>query len=192
MGNTTVAVITELTGFGTGQAAEAAAKRAAGELAGDVAGPLAGLVVQPVVWHATGTNPNAGDITTWLGGAGVGLLGLSAAPFAMIPGITKGVVDDRVAGELEEVRGSEPSHVRAGIDWVGNYGFWASGNGTQAAQIAMDGGTAWRHPNGLWVYLRDGNGLLVADYKPASSTTCYRPRLSQGLDGRGRFSTYTL
>ena len=43
--------------------------------------------------------------------------------------------------------------------------------------IAGKGGTAWLHPNGLWVYLIDASGKLVVDFEPKTAVKIYQAKL---------------
>ena len=48
------------------------------------------------------------------------------------------------------------------------------------------GGTAWQHPNGLWVYITN-NDLLVPNFKPQKMTQIYRPVWPLQSMGGGKF-----
>ncbi len=52
-----------------------------------------------------------------------------------------------------------------------------SGSAVVAMAIASRGGVAWKHENGLWVYLVDRDNRLVCDYVPRIAIKVYRPVL---------------
>ncbi len=168
-----------------------AANKGAGPIAAKALGSGAGFIVTPVVWAATGHNPDAGDVTGWLATAGGGLAGGAWFLPGMAVGAWKGYVDDVVAEGVEKVKADEPSHARAGIKPVGAYGFFASDNIIQAANIAADGGVVWKS-HGVWVYITDGTGALIADYRPGKFDEGYQPALPLVSDSRGRFNTQSI
>ena len=54
------------------------------------------------------------------------------------------------------------------------------------------GGTAWEHPNGLWVYITDARGLLVCDYRPVVARKIYQPLLPLRPAGRESFRWHVI
>lgn len=152
---------------------------------GGTAGGVAGLVVQPVAWYVSGTGPDAADAFIY----GTGFAGLAGgavlAGAGAVAGMVKAGMDDYVGGLVEEARQSEPGAVRSGIFGTDDYGFWATNNHTTAMQIAGQGGVAWKHPNGAYVYIKDSAGLLVCDYSPVCYTEIYRPVIPLKRNGDG-------
>ena len=140
---------------------------------------VAGLAVQPVVWIATGSTPDAAD--SFLYGVGIGGVALGGGLIISIPaavtGVVKGLVDDHTQGLVDEAKADERSEVRNCIYPVGDYSFWASGGFIQATTIASYGGTVWQHPNGAWCFIRDSNRRLVCDFEPRRATRVFGPNL---------------
>ena len=139
-----------------------------------------GKWVSPAVWTLTGEAPSKVDGGLWAIGLIPGF-GIAAAGTSFI----KGMVDDDVRRRLEGVKACEPAEKRPFIRPAVDYSMWA-GEGINAQTIASCGGTAWEHPNGLWVYLADARGVPVCDYRPAIARTIYRPYLPLSPAGRGR------
>lgn len=183
MSNTATSAGTELAAIIVSNAVES--------YAGKAAGGAAGLIVQPVVWAATGTTPDAGDMTAYLAGGIGGLISVPAAIPGIATGIVKAMVDDHTAGLVELVKADEPAYARNGIRPVGDYGFWASDNIIQAAHIAMDGGVVWKSHD-VWVYVTDGKGRLVCDYRPMKSDDTMGPilPLQRGPNGKFNYKSY--
>lgn len=143
-----------------------------GKSAGKTAGRVGGGLVQPAVWVVTGTKPDAVDVGLW----GVGLTGIFGAVAAGVTGIVKGIVDDHTAQLLVPIRNGEPAKYRPFILPTTEYSGMA-GQFINAMTIASQGGTAWLHQNGLWVYLTDAKGRLVPDYKPNRCKKLFQPKL---------------
>lgn len=137
---------------------------------------VAGAAVQPVVWivdnRANGTAPDEVDVGLWV----FGLFGAFAAGAAFVTGIVKAFVDDDTKRKLEEVRRSEPAGRGKFVHACVNRG----GQRRQfnnAQKVAMAGGTAWMHSNGLWVFITDACGRLIVDYDPSRADEILRPTL---------------
>ena len=150
-----------------------------------VRGGVAGLVVQPAVWIATGSGPDAGDAFIY----GTGVVGVFAGALVAIPalvtGVVKAAVDDHTQSLVDDAKRGERAEVRDGIYSVGDYDFWASGGHIQAMQIAAAGGVAWKHPNGAYLFIKDRNGLPVCDFRPNVYQTLYYPVLPLQRVGDG-------
>ncbi|MBS8225078.1 hypothetical protein [Vannielia litorea] len=154
-------------------------------LGGGVRGGVAGLVVQPAVWIATGTGPDAGDTVIYGAGvAGVVAGAIMAVP-AIVTGVVKAAVDDHTATLVEEVRQKEPAEFRASILGTDDYSYWASNNHITAMTIAAAGGVAWKDKNGVYCFVRDAKGRLVCDYRPKSYEALYFPMLPLTKVGNG-------
>ena len=155
-------------------------------LGGGVRGGLAGLVVQPAVWVATGSGPDAGDAFIYgTGAVGVFAGSLVAIP-AIITGAIKAAVDDHTQTLVDEAKLGERQQVRNGILPVGDYDFWASARHIQSMEIASRGGVAWQHPNGAYMFIKDANGYPVADFRPNVYSRIYHPHLPLRIARPGR------
>lgn len=117
---------------------------------------------------------------------GLGLLGGPVGLAATITSFVKAVVDDDTRRRVAEVKAAEDKTVVGGIKATTSYSM-AAGAGINARTIASRGGTAWQHPNGVWVYLQDINGLLVCDYEPRVAKNIFQPLLPLRPVGNGRF-----
>lgn len=148
------------------------------------AGKMAGYVVTPAIWAynygTTGSTPDAVD----LGLYGVGFLGPFAAVGAIGTSIIKSFVDDDIAQKLAVIKAKENPKYAKFIKSCYKYSY--ASPAINAMTIASKGGTAWKHPNGLWVYITDIRGYMVPDFKPAEYTMIYQPKwpLVKGRDGR--------
>jgi len=146
-----------------------------------------GNMVTPAIWlydyQKSGKTP---DTIDW----GIFASGALSAPASFITGLVKSVVDDEIETKLKHVQSLEPklyrSHIRTCYDYA------AFPSKINAMKIAEQGGTAWHHPIGIWVYILDENGAYVADYKPVNPTIVYRPDLplKKGLNNGYRWDTY--
>lgn len=76
--------------------------------------------------------------------------------------------------KLVEVQRREPPKLAAYIKNCYHYGSAAAAINAQI--IASEGGTAWLHPNGLWVYITDAYGRMVKDFKPSVYVVIYQPK----------------
>ena len=145
---------------------------------------IGGILVTPAVWvlnyTAQGSNPDRVDIGLYA----MGFFGATTSVAAIGTGVVKAAVDDRIDAKLREVRLNEDSKYRKFIKPCYRYASMAPQ--INATTIASKGGTAWKHPNGLWVYITDIKGYLVNDYKPKVSVVIYQPNipLKQGRNGR--------
>ena len=143
---------------------------------GGMRGGVAGLVVQPAVWALTGTTPDAGDAFIYGASAAGVFSSLLAAP-AIVVGVVKAAVDDATQTLVDQAKAGEDEGVRDGIYSVGDYSFAASGGHIQAMTIASAGGVAWQHPNGVYLFIKDKNGLPVCDFRPRVFRQIYAPEL---------------
>ena len=134
---------------------------------------LAGSLVTPAIWvydYATqDAVPDNADVGIFL----TGLAGGAAAPAAIATSVLKSIVDDDTARKVERVREGEPSKYRPFIKPCAIYA--STPPAINAQTIASKGGTAWLHPNGVWVYITDARGYLVNDYNPAIAIKVYQP-----------------
>jgi hypothetical protein len=149
---------------------------------------VAGKLLTPAVWAlnyaVNGKTPDNVDIGLF----GVGLMGGSAGPAAIAAGLVKAVVDDDMEYRLNIVRQSEDAKYRSTI--FPCYHFGTAPPQINAMTIASLGGTAWQHPNGLWVYIMFNNGkelLHVANFKPNKAIQVYQPVWPLQPKGEGRF-----
>lgn len=146
---------------------------------------MAGKLLAPAVWAVNYTvnykTPDKVDVSIY----STGLFGGAVGPAAIVTSIVKAVVDDDMNQRLKVVRNSEKPEYRKGI--LPAYHFSSSPPGINAQKIASMGGTAWQHPNGLWVYIKDKNGLLVPNFKPAKASTVYKPVWPLQSMGGGKF-----
>ena len=135
---------------------------------------VAGILVTPAVWvlnySAQGSKPDAIDVGLYA----TGFLGSIGSVAAISTGIIKAVVDDDVDNRLREVQNGEDPRYRVFIKSCSRYASMAPQ--INAMTIASKGGTAWKHTNGLWVYITDARGYLVNDYKPKSAIETFRPK----------------
>jgi hypothetical protein len=149
---------------------------------------VAGKFLTPAVWAlnyaVNGKKPDNVD----LGLYGVGLMGGSAGPAAIATGIVKAAVDDDMEHRLKIARLSEDVKYRPTIFPCYHYG--TAPPQINAMTIASSGGTAWQHPNGLWVYILFNNGkelLHVPNFKPNKAIQVYQPVWPLQPKGEGRF-----
>jgi len=144
---------------------------------------VGGVLVTPAVWvlnySTQGTTPDEIDAGLFV----AGFFGTVASVGTITTGLVKAVVDDDIDTKLREVQASEYSQYRPFIKPCYRYGMMAPQ--INATTIASKGGTAWKHPNGLWVYITDIKGRLVDNYKPRKSVMLYQPLhpLKQGRRG---------
>lgn len=146
---------------------------------------IAGKLLSPAVWAVNyavnGKTPDKVDVGIY----STGLLGGAAGPASIVTGVVKAVVDDDINQRLKLVRSNEKPVYRNGI--LPAYYFSSSPPAINALKIASMGGTAWQHPNGLWVYIIDENNLLVANFKPERAIKVYRPVWPLQSMGGGKF-----
>lgn len=93
------------------------------------------------------------------------------------------MVDDDIDRKLRLVMDSEEPKYRQFIKPCYRYGLMAPQ--INAMTIASKGGTAWKHANGLWVYITDIRGYLIHDFRPRKAVMTYRPKnpLKKAYDG---------
>lgn len=136
---------------------------------------IMGSLVTPASWALNYADQGKMPDTTDVGIYGTSLAGGLAGPAAIATGIVKAVVDDDMERRLREVRQAEQVKYRGFIKPC--YTYSSAPPLISAMKIANSGGTAWLHPNGLWVYITDANGFLVVDFKPNIAIKTYRPKL---------------
>lgn len=151
-----------------------------GKVAGKAAGKVAGVFVEPALWVIKGEPPDSVDVGLWGVGIVGGPIGTAAA---FMTGVIKGLVDDAIKAQLEAVRSGEPVLYRKFIKPTIKYGI--GGAFVNALTIGSKGGTAWMHPNGLWVYITDAKNRLIPDYKPAKAKNIMQPILPLVKSGDG-------
>jgi hypothetical protein len=149
---------------------------------------VAGKLLTPAVWAlnyaVNGKTPDNVDVSLF----GVGLMGGSAGPAAILTGLVKAAVDDDMENRLKVARQSEDIKYRPTIFPCYHYG--SAPPQINAMTIASIGGTAWQHPNGLWVYILFNNGkqlLQVPNFKPHKAIQVYQPVWPLQPKGDDRF-----
>jgi len=147
---------------------------------------VAGNLVAPAVWvlnyAAQRKTPDGVDVGLYI----FAFTSSLAAPAAITTGLVKSAVDDDTARKLREVQsGIEIAAYRPYIIPCSTYSY--SSPLINAMTIASKGGTAWQHPNGLWVYLIDASGKLVVDFEPKIAINIYQANLPLQPTKRGGF-----
>lgn len=140
----------------------------------------AGAIVQPLVWFVQGNTGDAGDKVLYA----LGLVPILTVPAGLV-GIWKGRMDDDVLDKLAQVIKDEPPELAKFIFPAATYAWTAQGP-ILAQKIAADGGVAWQHPNGLWVFIkfeRHGKMILPCDYRPNVAKTVLGPILPLRITG---------
>ena len=116
----------------------------------------------------------------------MGFFGALASVATISTGVVKAVVDDDdMDRKLREVQAGEDPKYRPFIKPC--YRYAVTPPQINATTIASKGGTAWRHPNGLWVYITVIRGYLVHDHKPKRSVMTYQPKHPLQKVSRGGF-----
>lgn len=149
---------------------------------GKLGGFAAGAVVQPLVWYMQGNTGDAGDKVLYA----LGLIPPLTVAAGLV-GIWKGRMDDDVLDKLAEVTADEPPELAKFIFPAATYG-WTGQGPILAQKIAQDGGVAWQHPNGLWVFLKfERNGKIIhsCDYVPKNAAKIWGPELPLRWLGTG-------
>ena len=152
---------------------------------------VAGNLVTPAVWALNyavqGKVPDGTDIGIYL----VAFTSSMAVPATIATGLLKSAVDDDIARKLRGVRqGIQNSEYRPYVIPCSYYAY--SAPYFNAMTIASKGGTAWLHPNGLWVYLIDGSGKLVVDFEPKIAVKIFQANLPLEPARSGGFHWSTL
>lgn len=146
-----------------------------------------GKMLTPAVWvtnyTVNGELPDSTDVGLWA----MGLSGGVAGPAAIFTGVVKSMVDDDMSHRLKAVKRSEEVKHRRTI--FPCFKFAMTPPLINAIKIASMGGTAWQHPNGLWVYILHDNGEElehVPNFKPNRAVKIYQPKwpLQEKTDGR--------
>ncbi len=150
---------------------------------------MAGKLLTPAVWalnySVNGKSPDKIDVGLY----GFGLMGGPAVPASIATGVVKAMVDDDMEHRLKAIRASESPEYSPFI--APCYHFNTSPPQINAMTIASIGGTAWQHPNGLWVYIIDRNKRHVPNFQPRRSVQVYQPVWPLKPLGSGRFR-YTI
>lgn len=143
-----------------------------------------GPYVTPAVWALNYTVDGSKPDTMDVGIFAVGLSSTVAAIPATVVSLFKATVDDKTNQELHLVRLGEEQKYRRFIFPCSIFAM--NPPAINALTIASKGGTAWQHPNGLWVYILDANGYLVHDFRPRNFAKLYQPEmpLSRGKNGK--------
>lgn len=162
---------------------EVAAKVVERALGAGVRGSVAGLLVQPAVWIATDTRPNAADALIYGAGAIGTFAGAMVAVPALVTGVIKAGVDDHIQSLVDQAKSDEPATYRDAIYSVDKFDFFNQASSIQAMKIASYGGVVWQHPNGVYVFIMDKNRRLVCDYEPAKWKRLYAPELPLRRNG---------
>lgn len=148
------------------------------------AGKIAGKMLTPAKWlmdyTSDGTIPDKVDTGLYA----VGALAEGAEGPALAVEFVKAAIDDDIENKLAAVRRGEAPKYRKFIKACYYYGM--SPPMINAQTIASKGGTAWRHKNGLWVYIVDRRNYLVADFQPHHATMIMQPVIPIQVRG-GRF-----
>ncbi|HMP01345.1 MAG TPA: hypothetical protein PKD86_06865 [Gemmatales bacterium] len=146
---------------------------------------FASNLVQPLIWAFQGNTGDDWDKILF----GLGLFPpLTVAAGAV--GIWKGILDDKVMNQHKQVLADEPAHLGKAIYPVVTYP-GSPGPTIKAQTIASRGGIVWKHPNGLWVYMkleRKGKPILVCDYQPKKAEMIWGPELPLKYEGDGQFA----
>jgi hypothetical protein len=135
---------------------------------------IGGVIVTPAVWALNYTTEGAAPDGFDAGLYAMSFFGSIASVAAIGTGVMKAVVDDDIDRKLREVQAGEDPRYREFIKPCYRYGMMAPQ--INAATIASKGGTAWKHTNGLWVYITDVRGYLIHDHKPKKAVMTYRPK----------------
>lgn len=149
------------------------------------AGKALGKYVTPAVWalnySASGAKPGEID----LGLFALGLNSFLALP-ATIVSLFKAAVDDKTNQQVAVAKiGEDPKYSRFLLP-CSVYAMGAPA--INALSIASKGGTAWQHPNGVWVFILDAEGKMVSDFKPNKFTMMYQPNQPLVVGASGKFN----
>jgi len=144
---------------------------------------VAGVMVTPAVWvlnySADGSTPDKMD-------AAIYTAGFVSAGASIITGVLKAVVDDDLSNKIAEAQKKEDSKFSPFIQGCHKYAMTPPA--VTAMTIASKGGTAWRHPNGVWLYVTDARGYLVSDFMPKVYVEVYRPKSPLKKEKNGKFA----
>jgi hypothetical protein len=132
---------------------------------------VAGVMVTPAVWLFNYAFLKAKPDSVDLGIYATGFLSAGASTAV---GLLKSHVDDSMNKKLVEVQRRESPKLAPYIKNCYHYSSAPASINAQA--IASEGGTAWLHPNGLWVYITDAYGRMVKDFKPNVYVVIYQPK----------------
>lgn len=141
---------------------------------------VAGVFITPAVWTLNygvdGSKPGVVDV-------GLYAAGFFSAGAATVVGLFKSHMDDDMNKKLEVIRSKENPKYAPFIKNCYSFGYAPAA--VNAQKVASLGGTAWKDPIGLWVYITDAKGRMVKDYKPKSYTVMLQPKtpLQVGKNG---------
>lgn len=151
----------------------------------------ASKLIAPAVWAVdyavNEKRPDELDISLYV----LGLLAWPAAVAATVTGLMKSAVDDNTAMKLRQTRAAEGAPYSDFIFACSSYSLHAPN--ITAQKIAALGGTAWRHSNGLWVFIVDAEENFVMDYIPKQWEVIYQPKypLEENAYGKLRWDIKT-
>lgn len=147
-----------------------------------------GNLVAPATWlvdnRVNGNTPGLNDIGIWLTGVFI------SGGASTITGFWKAKVDDSIAMQFKQAVAKEPTKVAQHMEPC--YNTFYGPPQINAIKFASKGGTAWQHPNGLWICVKDADGRPVIDYEPKNYKTLIRPKfpLVKGTNGLYRYDTF--
>lgn len=132
---------------------------------------VGGVLVTPAVWvlnySVDGSAPDKMD-------AAIYATAFISAGASIVTGALKAVIDDDLNKKIMEAQKKEDGKFSPFIKAC--YRYAATPPAVNAMTIANKGGTAWRHPNGVWLYITDANGHLVSDFQPNIYVEILRPK----------------
>lgn len=145
--------------------------------------------VTPAVWalnyKVNGAKPDAVDWGLW----GLSWSAIGALP-ATIVSLFKAAVEDKTNHEVRQVKLIEGAKYAPFILPCSTYSYNAPQ--INAISIASKGGTAWRHPNGVWVYILDSSGKMVHNFTPKVYERIIQPTLPLKIGSGGRYAIHTI
>jgi hypothetical protein len=144
--------------------------------------------ITPATWFVdnkvNGSKPGLNDIGIWLTGI------IVSGGAATITSLWKSKVDDHIAFKFKEAVKNEPiiqaQHMEPCYDT-----FYGPPQ-INAMKFASIGGTAWQHPNGLWICVKDKDGIPVFDYEPKVYKIMLRPKFPLVKAANGKYKYDTL
>ena len=139
----------------------------------------------PAVWVLNYSTQDAVPDEVDVGLYAMGFFGGVASVAAIGTGIIKALVDDDIDRKLAEIQLTQEHQYRPFIKACSRYAM--SSPQINAMTIASQGGTAWKHTNGLWVYITDIHGRLVHNYSPTNPVMTYRPTEPLENASNGKF-----
>lgn len=145
-------------------------------------------LITPATWFvdnmANGGRPGLNDIGIWLTGI------LVSGGGSTIASLWKSKVDDNMALKFKQAVKEEPivqaQHMEPCYDT-----FYGPPQ-INAMKFANSGGTAWQHANGLWICVKDKDGIPVFDYEPKECKVMLRPKYPFVRSANGQYKFDTL